>query len=130
MKPTCKALAFSLLAISFLLVAPRPSCAQKVLIYMDLKQTDHLKAYGIAYWALERSIPVEWLLNYRGGSFLLDYYPAVERELRLRGVSFSNVSAADASQIYGEIEATNMDVVRLEKAPKVAIYTAAETGLG
>jgi len=123
MKPTCKALAFSLLAISFLLVAPRPSCAQKVLIYMDLKQTDHLKAYGIAYWALERSIPVEWLLNYRGGSFLLDYYPAVERELRLRGVSFSNVSAADASQIYGEIEATNMDVVRLEKAPKVAIYT-------
>lgn len=99
------------------------SSAQKILIYMDLKQTDHLKAYGIAYWALERAIPVEWLLNYRGGSFMLDYYPAVERELRLRGVAFSNIDGAQAAQIYAEIEQQNMDVVLLEKAPKIAIYT-------
>lgn len=97
--------------------------AQKILIPMDLKQTDHLKAYGVAFWALQRTINVEWLLNYRGGSFLIEYYPAVERELRLRGVSFSNITASDVAQIYGEIEQGNMDIVLLEKAPKVAIYT-------
>ena len=61
-----------------------PAFSQKILVYMDLKQTDHLKAYGIAYWALERGINVEWLLNYRGGSFMMDDYPAVERELRVQ----------------------------------------------
>lgn len=101
----------------------RVTFAQKLLIPMDLKQTDHLKAYGVAYWALERAINVEWLLNYRGGSFMMDYYPAVERELRLRGVAFLNVSGGDAAQIYGEIEAGNMDVILLEKAPKIAVYT-------
>jgi hypothetical protein len=97
--------------------------AQKLLVPMDLKQTDHLKAYGVAYWSLERSINVEWLLNYRGGSFMLDYYPAVERELRLRGVAFQNLSGGEASQVYAEIEAGNMDVILLEKAPKIAVYT-------
>ncbi len=97
--------------------------AQKILINMDLKQTDHLKAYGVAFWALQRAIPVEWLLNYRGGSFMMDYYPAVERELRLRGVAFSNISGAQAAQIYAEIEQQNMDVVLLEKAPRIVIYT-------
>ncbi len=100
-----------------------PALAQKILIPMDLKQTDHLKAYGVAFWALERSINVEWLLNYRGGSFMLDYYPAVERELRLRGVAFENLSAGAGTQIYADMEDGNMDVVLLEKAPKVAIYT-------
>jgi hypothetical protein len=97
--------------------------AQKLLVPMDLKQTDHLKAYGVAYWSLERSINVEWLLNYRGGSFMLDYYPAVERELRLRGVAFHNLSGGEASQVYAEIEAGNMHVILLEKAPKIAVYT-------
>lgn len=96
---------------------------QKILIPMALKQTDHLKAYGVAFWALERSMDVEWLLNYRGGAFMLDYYPAIERELRLRGVAFSNIDGSQASQIYAEIEQGNMDVVRLEKAPKIAIYS-------
>lgn len=100
-----------------------PAFAQKVLIPMDLKQTDHLKAYGVAFWTLERSINVEWLLNYRGGSFMIDYFPAVERELRLRGVTFSSISGAQASQVYAEIEEGNTDVILLEKAPKVAIYT-------
>lgn len=111
------------LILSSVLFLNTESYAQKILIYMDLKQTDHLKAYGVAYWALERQINVEWLLNYRGGSFMLDDYPAVERELRLRGVAFSNITGAQASQIYSEIEENNMDVVLLEKAPKIAVYT-------
>lgn len=96
--------------------------AEKILIYMDLKQTDHLKAYGVAYWTLERGISVEWLLNYRGGSFLVDYFPALERELRVRGIGFEVVGGAGAAQIYATIEEGNMDVVLLEKAPKIAIY--------
>ena len=64
-----------------------PSAAQKILIPMDLKQTDHLKAYGIAYWALTKNIEVDWLLNYRAGSFLLDGVPGVATECRVRGVA-------------------------------------------
>ncbi len=112
-------LAFTLAVLGFAGVGR----AQKILIFMDLKQTDHLKAYGVAYWTLEQGIPVEWLLNYRGGSFMMDYNQAVERECRLRGVAYSIVSAADVTQIYATIEANNMEVVRLEKAPKIAVYT-------
>ena len=111
------------LIVSLLTFGVSSVLAQKVLIPMDLKQTDHLKAYGVAFWALERSISVEWLLNYRGGSFMIDYFPAVERELRLRGVTFSNISGAQASQVYAEVEEGNTDVILLEKAPRVAIYT-------
>lgn len=97
--------------------------AQKILIYMDLQQTDHLKAYGVAFWSLNRGVNVEWLLNYRSGSFLIDFYPEIEKELRVRGVAFSVIDGSTASQIYAEIEAGNMDVVLLEKAPKIAVYT-------
>jgi hypothetical protein len=98
--------------------------AQKILISMDLKQTDHLKAYGIAYWALTRNIEVDWLLNYRGGSFMIDGLDAVSAECRIRGVLFEPLDGAQASQIYAEVgaENNNMDVVRLEKAPKIAVY--------
>ncbi len=97
--------------------------AQKILIPMDLTQTDHLKAYGVAYWTLERGINVEWLLNYRGGSFMMDYYPEIERQLRLRGVSFEKIGGSEVAQIYNTIQNNNMDVVLLEKAPKIAVYT-------
>lgn len=107
----------------FAICGASPALGQKILIYMDLQQTDHLKAYGVAYWALDNNINVEWLLNYRGGSFLMDYYPALERELRLRGVSFANVSGSEAAQIYATIEEDNMDTILLEKAPKIAVYT-------
>ncbi|MDZ7266217.1 MAG: asparagine synthetase B [candidate division KSB1 bacterium] len=107
---------------SLLLFWP-PVHAQKTLIPMDLQQTDHLKAYGIAYWALDRGINVEWLLNYRGGSFMLDQYSEVERECRVRGVTFESISGSQAAQIYAEIEGANMEVVLLEKAPAIAIYT-------
>ncbi|MBN2092064.1 asparagine synthetase B [candidate division KSB1 bacterium] len=96
--------------------------AQKILIYMDLKQTDHLKAYGVAYWTLERGVNVEWLLNYRGGSFLIDYFPALERELRIRGIAFESLGGGDVAQIYAQIEENNMESVLLEKAPAIAIY--------
>jgi hypothetical protein len=101
-----------------------PLFAQKILIPMDLKQTDHLKAYGIAYWALTKDIGVDWLLNYRGGSFMLDGLDLVASECRVRGVQFEQISGSDAAQIYAEVQAenTNMDAVRLEKAPKIAVY--------
>jgi hypothetical protein len=97
--------------------------SQKLLIYMDLKQTDHLKAYGVAYWALDHGVNVEWLLNYRGGSFLMDYHAEIENECRLRGVAFSTVGGGEVAQIYADIEAGNMEVVLLEKAPAIVIYT-------
>ncbi|MCK4965797.1 asparagine synthetase B, partial [bacterium] len=98
-------------------------CAQKILVPMDLEQTNHLKAYGATFWTLERGINIEWLLNYRGGAFLINYTGAVERELRVRGVSFNLVSSAEISGIYKAIEENNMEIVLLEKAPSIAIYT-------
>ena len=97
--------------------------ADKLLIYMDDKQTDHLKAYGIAFWVLSHGQNVEWLLNYRGGSFMTDPVPELEKLCRLRGVSYDIVSTGDASQIYQTIEENNMEVILLEKTPKIAIYT-------
>jgi len=96
---------------------------QKILIPMDLLQTDHLKAYGSVYWTLKKGVPVEWLLNYRGGSFLLNNFSGLTQELRLRGVRYEEINAAQALQIYGVIEENNMDVVLLEKAAKIAIYS-------
>lgn len=98
--------------------------AQKLMIPMDLGQTNHLKAYGIVYWILTRDQPVDWLLNYRGGSFVTDYVEDIASECRIRGVAFESLSGAAVSSIYAEVqsEKTNMDVVRLEKAPRIAVY--------
>ena len=99
--------------------------SQKVLIPMDLAQTDHLKAYGLTYWALTKNVHTEWLLNYRGGSFLCDPEPFLIAECRIRGVSFEQLTQSQAQSIYAEVqsEQTNMDVVRLEKPPRIAVYT-------
>ena len=96
----------------------------KVLIPMDLTQTNHLKAYGVAFWVLEKNGQVDWLLNYRGGSFLIDQAEPVARECRVRGVSFESLSAGQAAQVLADVqrEDANTDVVRLEKAPKIAVY--------
>jgi hypothetical protein len=98
--------------------------AAKLLVPMDGSQRDHLKAYGVAFWALQRDVPVDWLLNYRGGSFLLDQYKTVEQELTIRGVTFQVIADGQANAILNEIgdPAANMEVVRLEKAPKIAVY--------
>jgi hypothetical protein len=96
----------------------------KILINMDLNQTDHLKAYGITYRALTNGYKADWLLNYRGGSFLIDYSDEVAAECRVNNVSFETVSFSQATEIYSFVqsEENNMDVVRLEKAPKIAVY--------
>lgn len=98
--------------------------AQQLLIPMDLRQTDHLKAYGLVYWALGRGIDVDWLLNYRGGSFMLAAQPTVLAEARVRGILTESLDGASAARIYAEVQSAdnNMDVVRLEKAPKIAVY--------
>jgi hypothetical protein len=104
-----------------------PADAERLLIPMDLTQTDHLRAYGVAFWALERELPVEWLLNYRGGSFLIDRHPLIVREAQIRGVSTEVLSESSAALIYAEVDAANMEVVRLEKAPRIAVYTPPNT---
>ena len=96
---------------------------QKILIPMDITQRDHLKAYGLAFWILESDINVEWLLNYRGGSFLTDTNPFIEKECRIRGINHELITGSETLGIYSHIEQNNMDIVLLEKAPKIAIYT-------
>lgn len=100
--------------------------AAYILIPMDYEsQKDHLKAYGITYWTLEKQLKVKWLLNYRGGSFLLPDTETIQRECQIRGVSFEVISAAKAESILDEISSPskNMETVVLEKAPKIAVYT-------
>ena len=90
---------------------------------MDQIQKDHLKAYGTAFWILNEDINVEWILNYRGGSFMIDRYPDIEQECRVRGVSYEIINTEQTLVIYNEVEVNNMDIVLLEKSPKIAIYT-------
>jgi len=103
---------------------PTPAAAQDVLIPMDANQTNHLKAYGAVYGALQEGQKVDWLLNYKGGSFLTRASSAVVQDLRARGVSFKRVGSGQASAIIAKVEAdgSNMSVVPLEKAPKIAVY--------
>ena len=103
---------------------------QKLLIPMDAtSQTDHLKAYGIAYRHLLAGKELDWLLNYRGGSFMFDYSGDLENECISKGVSYENISGTEAAQIYAEVqdEKNNMDVVRLEKVAKLAVYVPPNT---
>jgi hypothetical protein len=111
-----------LLALALLWVCAAQ--AAKILVPMDGSQRDHLKAYGVAFWALQRDVPIDWLLNYRGGSFLVDQYKTLEQELTIRGVTFQVIADGQAAAILAEIAdpAVNMEVVRLEKAPKIAVY--------
>ena len=99
--------------------------ATQLLIPMDKTQRNHLKAYGIAYWVLANDVEVNWLLNYRGGSFMVKHYQKIENELIIRGVSYEVISDAQSNQVVQEIgsPSSNMDVMKLEKAPKVAVYS-------
>lgn len=109
----------------FLLLITAFAKANSIFIPMDEKQTDHLKAYGISYWILRNDMQVDWLLNYRGGSFMCEFHPAIQNELVVRGVSFEVISDAQANQILTEIAspAVNYDVMKLEKYPKIAVYS-------
>jgi hypothetical protein len=92
---------------------------------MDESQTDHLKAYGIAFYCLENGVTVEWLLNYRGGSFLVPHLKTLEEELIIRNVRYQVLAEGQVNQIRLEISnpEVNMEIVQLEKAPKIAVYT-------
>ncbi|WP_343488382.1 asparagine synthetase B [Allomuricauda sp. d1] len=100
--------------------------ASVILIPMDAEgQKNHLKAYGITYWVLTKQQKVQWLLNYRGGSFLLPDGDAIRKECQIRGVSFEVLSDAQAEAILDDISSPsqNQDAVILEKAPKIAVYS-------
>ncbi|RRJ92454.1 asparagine synthetase B [Flavobacterium macacae] len=103
-----------------------PSWASFILLPMDeSSQQNHLKAYGITYWSLEKQFKVSWLLNYRGGSFLLPDAPEIRKECQIRGVNFELLSDSQTNSILDEISSPsqNMETVVLEKAPKIAVYT-------
>ena len=100
-----------------------PASAQWLLVPMDRDQQNHLRAYGLTYWVLEEGDEAEWLLNYRGGSFLLPDSPGVRREAALRGVSTLPMDGSAEARMRATVEASNMEAVPLERAPKVAIYT-------
>ncbi len=109
--------------IAIFLFIAQTAFAQYLLIPMDLSQSDHLKAYGIAYWVLKKNINVEWLLNYRGGSFLFTDSELFRNECQLRGVRYEPVTSVQVNRIYAEIENNNMEKVLLEKAPTIAVYS-------
>lgn len=114
-----------ILSVLFIIAVNAQAFAgQKILIPMDLAQTNHLKAYGITYWVLTKGQKVDWLLNYRCGSFMLEYNDLFVAECRIRGVLFETLDESQAAAIYAEVqkEDVNMDVVVLEKAPKIAVY--------
>jgi hypothetical protein len=99
--------------------------ANKIFVPMDGKQANHLKAYGVAYWVLEKDVTMEWLLNYRGGSFMFPYLKGIEERLVIKGVSYEIIPDGRARSIIAEISdpEANMEVVQLEVAPKIAVYT-------
>lgn len=99
--------------------------ANYIFIPMDEHQTNHLKAYGIAYWILKQNVEVDWLLNYQGGSFMVKYHPDIQNELMIRGVAYRIISDAQANNIITEISspAVNYDIMKLEKYPKIAVYS-------
>jgi len=100
--------------------------ASFILLPMDeTTQKNHLKAYGITYWCLNKEYKASWLLNYRGGSFLLPDAVEIRKECQIRGVSFEILSDGEKEALLAEISSPsqNMDAVVLEKAPKIAVYT-------
>jgi hypothetical protein len=99
--------------------------ADKILIPMDHTQKNHLKAYGVAYFALEKDLEIEWLLNYDDGSFMMDHYEEIEKQCKIKGVTFKSISTAKANRIKDEIAnpSINAEVVKLHKAPKIAVYS-------
>jgi hypothetical protein len=111
------------LAILFLAAAAAPLGAQHLLLPMDDAQANHLKAYGVTFTALKEGVRSEWLLNYRGGAFLIPDMPAVRRAAALAGVTVELADANAVAAMRREISEGNMDAVPLEKAPRIAVYT-------
>ncbi len=114
-----------LILLILIAVIISPIKAAWLLIPMDDIQQNHLKAYGIAYWVLSKDVEVEWLLNYRGGSYLMEYHPEFEKECTVRGVTSQVITNVQASAIRQHIlqPDVNMDIVKLQKAPHIAVYS-------
>ncbi len=118
-----------LLLAALLPLAAMSARAQDILIPMDIRQSNHLKAYGVAFWLLEQGEPVDWLLNYRGGSFLSAGFDRLEEELQVRGVYFERIGPDASARIVAEVESEdyNTATVRLETAPNIAVYAPEQT---
>lgn len=116
---------FRLTLLVILLFLVQGLQAAYVLIPMDETQKNHLKSYGIAYWILKHDVEVDWLLNYRGGSFLAQYSKSIENECVVRGVTFEVLADVQAAAILQEIAdpQVNMENMKLHKAPKIAVYS-------
>jgi hypothetical protein len=114
-----------LLQILFFTIIFTQSFASQLLIPMDMQQKNHLKAYGIAYFALQKGVEIKWLLNYRGGSFMMEMHKELETECVVRDVSFEVIAEAQASLIISDIARAevNMDALKLEVAPRIAVYS-------
>ena len=104
-----------------------PLFASRILIPMDDSQSNHLKAYGVTFWVLGNGVEADWLLNYRGGSFMFKNISTIENECIIRGVSYQIIADVQAAQILDEISdpEVNMEMVKLEVAPRVAVYSPA-----
>lgn len=114
-------------AVLFILSMLSGSLKAELLIPMDRSQTNHLKAYGVAFSALQDELVVKWLLNYRGGSFLMPSTPDLIAICNIRGVRYENIASAQVAAIYTEIQEANMEAVTLEKEPRIAIYIPPNT---
>ncbi|MDD3051722.1 MAG: asparagine synthetase B, partial [Candidatus Cloacimonetes bacterium] len=112
-----------LLCIVFLVIFISAELSAEILIPMDRAQTNHLKAYGVTFQALKLQLSSRWLLNYRGGSFIIPDSPDIIALCNIRGVYYERISSANVAQILAEIEDANMNAVVLEKEPSIAIYT-------
>jgi hypothetical protein len=112
--------------LTFVFILVAAICrASSILIPMDEEQKNHLKAYGITFWTIKNGIEANWLLNYRGGSFLAEYSQALESECKIRGVSYEVLPDGRVNALLNEITdpSVNMELVKLEKAPRVAVYS-------
>ncbi len=116
---------YRLFLLIMAIVAVLPLQAASLLIPMDKTQTNHLKSYGLAFWVLQQGVEIEWLLNYRGGSYLIPYHEVIENECVVRNVSYEVVSDVQASTIKLQIAEpdVNMEVMQLHKVPKIAVYS-------
>ncbi len=126
-------LKFLLTFIFYLLAVtgtPFVAKAASILIPMDDVQKDHLKSYGVAFWVLKNGGEVDWLLNYRGGSFMTRYDKKIENECNVRGVTCEVLADAKVDEILTQISdpSVNMDLVKLEKAPRIAVYSPKNRG--
>lgn len=115
----------ALLMMALLLLLSLRSAAAWLLIPMDETQKNHLKAYGIAILTLQKEVEVKWLLNYRGGSFLMQLYPDIQAECVIRGVTFETLGDSRVSGLLSGISSAdvNQDAVSMQKAPRIAVYS-------